>query len=499
MTFDEVRKRVLGAFRTSFPGLPLGLKKFLGRSARAMARVLWGSQKAVEDLDKDIVPSTESSTELLSSWATLIGLPDGDGGYGPLKTTAASGGAALLTGVKGTIYPNNATATAEDGTTQVKLSGGQTIPGSPPGFGSIAGSIIAVTKGVAGNLPAGTVLTWDNPPAGADATLTLTSPLTEGLDVEDNPSVYARIVSRMQNPPRGGVDADYAFWILSDEEVEGVVGVYVYPRRFGTGTVGIVIVGGGSGAFRVPSEAVRDEAQEAVDAHRPAAVESADVILPFAATAGRRVRVKVKPQPGYEFDWDDTAASYTVDTGGYSIGPPATLRLSALAPASLKAAITAYVAGIGLAPRLQVLSTGKVVNQLIRAVAFSDGGGKTTLTLETVPGGWAAPANNDPVHAGGPVVETIATGILALADSLGPSRLGGLGSVRQPWPDTLTISGIIAVAENALDTDGSKLIDKVPVNQATIDDEEKDAQGTDSTIVGPELLHLAYVAVTAAP
>jgi len=57
------------------------------------------------------------------------------------------------------------------------LSGAIAVAGAPPGAGSVVGKFIAVTPGTAGNLPVGTVLTWQSPPSGADSTVTLTSPL----------------------------------------------------------------------------------------------------------------------------------------------------------------------------------------------------------------------------------------------------------------------------------------------------------------------------------
>jgi hypothetical protein len=493
-SLDDIDRRQTAHFRTSFPGFPLGLKKFLGRASRAVSLALWGLQKAIEDIDIDIVPSSKSSTENLASWAELSGLPNGAGGYGPLVASTSSGGAATLTGTLGTVYPDGAVATAEDGSTEVALSGSVTIPGSPPGLGSIGGQFIATTTGPDGNLPIGTVLTWQSPPSGADPTFTLTSPMTNGTSGESNPDVFARFRDRLQTPPRGGVAEDYRLWA----QVAGVVGVYVFPKRSGTGSVDLVLTAGGSGQARAISSSIQTAAQDAVDLKRPITVDFADVIIPYMPNGvGHLVRLRVAPyQSKYNFDWDDTAASYTVDTGGYSGGPPATLRLNTLAPASLKAAITAFIAGAGPMPRLQVLSTGSVVNPAIGCVAYSDGGGKTTLTLDDVPATWTSPANGNTVYAYGPVVASIANGVLALADSLGPSRFSGFGDPLTPWQDTLTISGISRIAEDALDTDGTKFVSRVLTGGATIDGATADVQGSDTGQNGPEILYLLHVAVT---
>lgn len=493
-SYDEIFRRVLGNFRTSFPGFPLGAKRFLGKAARAFGLIIWQQQKSAEDIARDIVPSSQSSADALSDWAALLGLANGAGGYGRRVATTASGGAATLTGVNGTIYPDGILATAEDGVTQIALSGAVTIPAGT-GFGSIAAEFVSVTTGTSGNLPEGTVCTWESAPSGADAQFTLTAPLEGALDEEDNDSLYGRIVLALQAPKRGGVDSDYAFWV---EQVTGVFRAHIFPKRSGTGTVDVIPVEAGTGQARVPSSAIITAAQAALDAARPAGADAATVIAPYMPNgSGHLVRLRCTPSATkYAFDWDDTSGGpFTVNL--YTAGAPATLQLNTLAPATLKAAIDAYIAGNGLAPRLQVLSTGRVINDPVRAVAYVDGGGMTTLTLETLPDNWSAPTMGDTVYAYGPMVATIAAGALALADSLGPARVSDFGSTILPWQDTLTISGLIGVAEAAIDTDGTKLIGEVLVGGATIDGAVADVSPTDNTVNGPEILYLSHVAVTA--
>ena len=494
-TLDEIVRRGLAFMRSAFPGFPVTDKKFLGRLGRANAKIAWGAQKAAEDVSQDIVPSPQTSSDTLTEWAVLLGLSDGAGAFGRLKPVAASGGAATITGVKGTIFPDGSTATSSDGGAQIELSGAVTIAGVPPGFGSGAAIFVAVTTGTVGNLPIGTVMTWDSPPAGADSTFTLTAALGDGKDEESNSEIYARIAQRLQQPPRGGVPEDYREWIST---VAGIVYSYVYPKRSGTGTVDVVITAGGSGQSRVPSVAQLDAAQTALDSERPAGAEAATVLLPYAPNGfGHDVKIKVVPaSSAFEFDWSDVGATLTVDL--YLAGPAATLRLNTLAPASLKGAIDAYNAGTGLAPRLQVISTGVAVNPGIRTTAWVDGGGKTTLTLETLPTGWTAPTFGDAVYAYGPVVESIANGTLDYVDALGPSRFSGYGDDLTPWRDLIAISGITAVAENAIDADGTDMTAEVPVGGVTIDGFVLDVIGSDG-VNGPELLYLDSVAVVRAP
>lgn len=489
-TFDEVLRSGLATYRTSFPGYPLGLKKFLGRSARANALLIWQLHKAIERVWFDIVPTSDTSTEALQALAVVLGLTDGQGGYGPLKPTTSSGGAATLTGVKGTVYPDATTATAEDGTTEIALSGAVTIPGVAPGFGSVAGVFVSTTTGTVANLPEGTVCTWTSPPVGADSTFTLTSGLSGAIDTESDADLLLRITARLQNPPKGGAEADYLEWAL----VTGVIKVYLYPLRSGTGTVDMVIAASGSGVDRKPGSTTA--AVAAVELARPVTVNGFTVYLPYMPGAsGHIARARVVPSATkYNFDWDDTG-TFTVDT--FTAGSPATLKLNTLAPATLKAAIDA-----GSKPRLQVLVTGgPVIPVPVRCTAWVDGGGKTTLTLENpLPDGvWApavAPTAGDVVYAYGPVCDSLGAAMLAVCDSLGPSRVSGYGDVVSPWVDKLTISALIAACEGCRDTDGTKLIFEVIVGGATIDGAVADIQGIDHTTNGPELLYLKHAVAT---
>ena len=497
----SILARAKAFLRTSFPGLPMGPKTFLGQSGRGIGLNAWAGQKSIEDVDIDIVPAANSSGGLLSSWASLLGLPNGSGiagQYGPLVPTTASGGAAPLTGTIGTIYTNGLVATGPDGTTQIALSGGVTIPGSGNGSGSIGAVFVAITPGSVGNLPANSVCTWQSPPPGADPTFVLTTGLSGALDNEANSAVFSRVQTRLQVPPRGGVSTDFKIWA---QTVAGVVGVYVYPRRSGTGLIDVVITVGGSGVSRVPSAALIALVQTAIDNARPVGAEQANVMAP-STTSGHLLQVRVVPTSIYPFDWgsDAPGTAFTVDAGGFSVGPPATIRLTGLAPTSLKNAIQAYVNGTGAQPRLQVLSTGSVINIPVgtsKTTTWSDGGGKTTITLDTLPTGFITPSNGDTIYPYGPVVATIATNLLALIDGLGSSRQSSYGDTLNPWNDTLFLNQLARVAEDAVDATGNPLITEVIAGGALIDGSSAaDVVGADNTVTAPELLFASHVAVT---
>src|SRR5581483_5447681 len=270
-TLEDWRRRALGYVRSAFPGKPLGDKKFLGRMSRLVQKLGWVLHKAVEDLAEDIVPNPKTSFDNLVQWAENLGLPDGsgvEGAFGALVPQIATGGEATLTGAAGTVYADELVATAEDGVTEIQLDGSVTIPG-PSGFGSITGKFKASVGGSAGNLPVGTVCSWQNPPPGADPTFTLTEPLEDGTDTEEPADLFTRLQERGQTPPRGGADPDYRKWALEVAEVE----TYVYDGRSGTGTVDLVITQAGSGSGRKPSLQTQADIQTHIDSVRPVGAE----------------------------------------------------------------------------------------------------------------------------------------------------------------------------------------------------------------------------------
>lgn len=495
VVWSTIQARGRAFFRTAFPGKPMGLKQFFGQLTRAVAINIWSGQKTLEALSQDIVPQPQSSSLALSMWAWLLGLPDGDGDYGRLKPTLAAGGAASLTGEQGTSFPDGATATAEDGTTQIELSGTVAIAGSS-GLGSVDGVFVAVTLGTVGNLPIGTVMTWDSPPSGADPTFTLTSALAGAIDEETNAAVYQRIVQRLQFPPQGGNATDYERWA---QLAAAITGIYVYPRRDGTGTVDIVITTAGHGTARVPSEALRVLAQAFIDENRPAAADASTVYVPQVYD-GHVVRVRVEPTNANPFDWgaDAPGTAYTVAASGYTAGPPAKIKLTALAPDSLTAAVAAYIAGTATAPRIQVLSTdGAAVNPPIRVVSIATVAGPVSeLTLETLPTAWTAPSDGDTIYPYGTLVGVIAPLLETYIDGLGPSRESGFANEFDEWDDTIRVNQLSRVAEDAVDATGAPYVIEVIDEGAMIDGAETNVQASDDSPGAPEMLWAKHIAVT---
>ena len=492
--YDTLWQQVLAFFRNRFPGKDDHPESFIGKTARAVGMAIFGLLGAVAAVDAESPPSERTSSVGLRAWAFLFGVPsDTAGDFGPKGPTVASGGQGLCTGTLGAVFPDGALLTAPDRETTIALRGAVTIPGSPPGAGSTVGSFVAVTPGSAGNLPAGTVLTWQSPPSQADSTVTLTSPLRGALDGESDMSLLSRTRSRMQAPPKGGTAADFRAWA---ESVAGVYRAYVYPLRGGMDSVHVVIATAGSGLGRGPSQAVQSAVDASVKAERSVGVEGYSTLLPRAVAPGIALRLRLSPSPKFAFHWSTAgSASYAVAAYTPPGASPATLTLSQPAPPDLVAAVARATQGLSSQfPLVQIVASGPGASALPQLVACTAVSG-AVLTLQSGPVAGIINAG-DPVFSGGPVVAPIAAAELAYVDGLGPSRQSGYADPDDSWEDTCSIARLIQIALDLRDDRGVSICRNVLAGGVTIDGQAQDREATDATGDPPEFLYVRSFAVT---
>lgn len=488
-TLDDMVAAGLAIWRNRWPGKDSHTESFIGKEARAMAAFLASFHRSVEAVDNDAVPSSKTSTAGLDRFAYTFGLEsDVAGTYGRKGPQAATtAGMAQCTGTNGTVFPDGAQLLAPDGATILKLSGAVTIPGTPPGTGSVTGSFVAVTKGTVGNLPIGTVLQWISPPSGADATVTLTVAISGGVDSETDPAVLARIFDRLQRPPASGNAADFRRWA----EAAGAYRAYVYPVKKGSDSVVVVLTAPGSGRFRIPAGAVQTAVDASIGKLITEFCEGYESALPYMLPSGQGAKIRLRMVPRlskYAFDWSLGTSPFTV--ASYAAGPPGVITMNQALPASLTAAVDA-----GKKPRLQVMSTGGPVVPVPVAVTAYNAGAQT-LTLDTpLPASWVAPTSGDAVYPFGPMVTAVAAAIVSYVDSLGPSRASGKADVNDPWEDTIELARLAQVALDVTDTDGTRFASNAILSGITINGSNADLQATDD-LNGIQLLYATSVAIT---
>lgn len=441
---------------------------YLYGQCESLAALVGAIQSAILSANNDAIPATTivngvvtslCSSTALDQWAYALGLPSnrGAGLYGRNGAFAASGGAGDVVGLAGTVVPSGAYLVDSSGTVRVRLGGGVTIGVG----GTVRGGFYAATAGAAGNLAAGTVISWESPVAGCGPSVTLDQALSGGYDIEDDTALVLRLLRWLQTPPRGGTAADYRFWAENAVDLTtgaslGIYRAYVYPRRSGLGTEDIVIVLAGTGQGRDPLGPLTAKVQAYIDSVRPVN-DRPTVLRPrFATGEGLRLLLKVKPALGFSYDWIGVAP--IAITG-------ATTSTIAVATADVPADLAAAIAA-GRHPRVQVSLPNTSPIPVLRPVLSSAAAaGTTTLTLDTsaaaggvlpgVPLGWVWP--------GGSAAVPVALACLAYVDQVGPSRASGYAdTVTDDWEDLVSVGKIAQAALGASDAAGGRVLAWLP-------------------------------------
>lgn len=209
----------------------LSAEELLRRSdAEVLARVLAGAAHGlygyIDWLSRQILPDT-SESEWLERHASLW-LREGR------KPASAATGSVTFAGITGAVVPA--------GTHLVAVGGRvfETTAEATLVAGAATVAAVAVEAGASGNLLAGVGLNLVSPVAGVQsAAVVAAGGMTGGADVEDDESLRARVIARIQQPPHGGAWFDYVAWAM---EVPGVTRVWTYPLELGPGTVTVRFV-----------------------------------------------------------------------------------------------------------------------------------------------------------------------------------------------------------------------------------------------------------------
>ncbi len=223
---------------------------------QALAGALAGAAAAahghIDWVARQIMPDT-SDGEYLERQAELYGVARKPGTYASGKVT--------MTGANGTVVPLG--TIVQLGPVQY----GTTAEGVVVA-GTLSVAVEALEPGTAGNLSPAVSLVLLRPVAGMHQGATVgVAGLSGGDDPESDESLRARLLERMQSPPRGGVAADYVAWA---KEVAGVTRAWAIPNHQGVGTVGLTFVRDkDSGEDEIPNQAEVDEVQAYVDEKRP--------------------------------------------------------------------------------------------------------------------------------------------------------------------------------------------------------------------------------------
>lgn len=191
----------------------------LSRVFAGLAHMLYGY---LAFLARQLFPDLSEDEYLLRQGRPYIG---------GLLEAEFSTGDVVITGVNGTVIPEDTVLLRSDGVRYLTDAEATIASGE---------AVVEVTAEIAaadGDCDAGTVLTFESPIDDVDAEATVdTGGLVDGSDEEDIENYRIRFMERLSRPPQGGSDADYKAWA---KEVSGVTRVWVYRHELGVGSVTI--------------------------------------------------------------------------------------------------------------------------------------------------------------------------------------------------------------------------------------------------------------------
>lgn len=242
--------------------------------SRVYAGAVHGLYGYLDFLSRQLIPDT-AEDEYLQAWADTWGISRQPATY--------ASGPVVFTGTDSSVIPAGSVLQASDGS-EYETQADATITG-----GTVTATVEAQAAGAAGNLSAGVTLSLVSPISGVDNSATVdTGGITGGTDIESDESLRARLLARIQQPPQGGAAHDYENWAL---EVVGVTRAFVFPLRYGLGTVGVTFVLDGEASI-IPDAGKVAEVQDYIDERRPV---TADVTVFAPVEVQLDMTIKLEP------------------------------------------------------------------------------------------------------------------------------------------------------------------------------------------------------------
>ena len=174
----------------------------------------------------DQVMVDQCDADTLARWANILGKPQ--------EAAVAASGPVICTGTETTVIPAGTVLVRSD-SMQYVTSADATITG-----GTAMPTVVASVAAVAGDCAAGMTLTFASPIAGINAAAMVGAVgIGGGADVEGIDAWRARVLARLQSPPRAGTSSDYVEWALS---VPGITRAWCFPMELGPGTVTVRVM-----------------------------------------------------------------------------------------------------------------------------------------------------------------------------------------------------------------------------------------------------------------
>lgn len=267
-TLRSVRQLVRGEVSASLTGAMFVGNSVLRVMADATAALCHLTLRYLDWLALQLLPDT-AEHEWLDRHAD-IWLVNADGSVGRKVATLAHG-SVTMTGTTGMIVPLATQLT--DGDTTYETTVAIVI-----GELETPVNIIALDPGAAGNVAAGSKLSFVTALSGVDGTATVVD-LGGGADAETDDQLRQRVLRRIRQPPMGGAAYDYEAWALA---VPGVTRAWA-ASEMGIGTVTVRFMmddlRADNDGFPLPEDI--DAVASYIDIKRPVTVKDCFVVAPI--------------------------------------------------------------------------------------------------------------------------------------------------------------------------------------------------------------------------
>ena len=256
-SYEAIKTALLRDIANLLPDAALGADSDFNVRAAVLAACAEGLYQHQAWAARQMFPDT-ADTDYLERHSGMRGLTR--------KPALAASGTALFNGTVGAAVPLGTAFKTLDGASFVT-----TAAGVIGGGGTVSLAAQAVTVGAAGNQQPNAPATLTAAPSGVQSNAVVQA-MTNGVDIESDGSLLARLLDLLRAPPAGGNAGDYRRWAL---EVAGVTAAYVFPLRRGVGTVDIAITSNGV----APGAPVIAAAQAYIDARRPVGMPGDSVVV----------------------------------------------------------------------------------------------------------------------------------------------------------------------------------------------------------------------------
>lgn len=265
-TLQALIERAATDIEAALPGADARLRRSnLAVLARMHAGAVHGLYGYLDWLAKQVMVDT-AETLFLERHAGIWGVQR--------RPAAYAAGLVEFSGIPGVVVPAGTQLVRSDGalfTTQVDA----TIDSSQVA----TADVVAVDAGAAGNTAALVTLRLVVAVPGVSSSARVVAPaVTQGADREDDESLRARVLERVQQSPMGGAAHDYVAWA---KQVPGVTRAWCYPLEAGPGTVVVRFVRDDDASI-IPDAAEVLAVQDYINTRKPVTAQ-ATVVAPVAA------------------------------------------------------------------------------------------------------------------------------------------------------------------------------------------------------------------------